>query len=175
LDKQESRITAVVGAVSQGLLAVSGLMILCMAFAATYGVTRRYLLHNPEPYSYEISIMLLLWCFVLSVAALQHQQRHLRGDFILNRLPRPLQFFVNALLSPILAVLCSAVLAWKGWEAAMFSLRIGERSMSAWGEPLFPVKVVIPVGYGILFIVALIQLFQGIHALFRNSAQRRET
>jgi len=119
--------------------------------------------------------MLLLWCFVLSVAALQQQQRHLRGDFILNRLPRSVRYFINALLSPLLAVLCSAILAWKGWEAAMFSLRIDERSMSAWSEPLFPVKVVIPVGYGILFLVALGQFFQGVHALHGKSDKNQET
>ena len=174
MGSQESRFAAVVGAISQGLLAVSGLMILLMAFAATYGVGRRYLLHNPEPYSYEISMMLLLWCFVLSVAALQRQQRHLRGDFILNRLHRNIRFFINAILSPLLAVLCSAVLAWKGWEAAMFSLKIGERSMSAWSEPLFPVKVVIPVGYGFLFIVAMIQFFQGMHSLYKDLDRRGE-
>ena len=137
-------------------------MILFMSFSATYGVTRRYLLQNPEPYSYEISIMLLLWCFVLSVAALQNQERHLRGDFILSRLPRGFQLFINRILSPLLAVFCSSILVWKGWEAALFSLKIGERSMSSWAEPLFPVKLVIPVGYAFLLIVALLQLFQGI-------------
>jgi TRAP-type C4-dicarboxylate transport system permease small subunit len=162
LDSKNSRVVEIVGYISQGLLALSGVMILSMAFTATYGVTRRYFMHNPEPYSYEISMMLLLWCFVLSVAALQKQERHLRGDFILNRLPPRFQFFINRILSPSLAVLCSVVLAWKGWEAAMFSLKIGERSTSSWAEPLFPVKVMIPIGYGFLFIVSVIQLCQGI-------------
>ena len=165
LNRKNSRAVEIAGRISHGLLAVSGTMILLMAFTATYGVTRRYLLHNPEPYSYEISMMLLLWCFVLSVAALQKQDRHLRGDFILNRMPRKFRFFVNEILSPALAILCSFILAWKGWEAAMFSLRIGERSMSAWAEPLFPVKVFIPVGYGLLFIVAAIQFLQGMFSL----------
>jgi C4-dicarboxylate transporter DctQ subunit len=175
LNSKENPIISIIGSISQGLLAVSGAMILLMAFAATYGVTRRYLLHNPESYSYEISMMLLLWCFVLAVAALQKQQRHLRGDFILDRLPRSVRFFVNAIVSPLLALLCSAVLAWKGWEAAMFSLNIGERSMSAWSEPLFPVKIVIPVGYGFLFIVALAQFLQGMHALISKPDRHGET
>jgi len=171
LESKDSRVAAFVGLISQVLLAVSGVMILLMAFTATYGVTRRYFLHNPEPYSYEISMMLLLWCFVLSVAALQKQERHLRGDFILNRLPRSFQFFVNRILSPMLAVLCSVILAWKGWEASMFSLRIGERSMSSWGELLFPVKVMIPIGYGFLFIVAITQLFQGVLSLAKKNRE----
>jgi TRAP-type mannitol/chloroaromatic compound transport system permease small subunit len=153
------------------MLAASGLMILFMALTATYGVTRRYLLHNPEPYSYEIGIMLLLWCFVLSVAAVQNEERHLRGDFILNRLPRKVRKFINGILSPALAVLCSSILAWKGWEAALFSLRIGERSISSWAEPLFPVKIVIPAGYGLLLLAALMQVVQGMAAAIHGDRE----
>jgi TRAP-type mannitol/chloroaromatic compound transport system permease small subunit len=172
---KESGLVRIVGIVSQGLLAISGIMILLMAFAATYGVARRYLLHNPEPYSYEISMMLLLWCFVLSVAALQKQERHLRGDFILSRLPHRCRLFIQHILSPLLAVMCGAMLVWKGSEAAVFSLKIGELSMSSWSEPLFPVKAIIPVGYGFLLIVALMQLFQGIFLLVKSDRQRNET
>jgi C4-dicarboxylate transporter DctQ subunit len=171
----DGRIVRSIRLLSQGLLALSGIMILCMVFTATYGVARRYFLHNPEPYSYEISMMLLLWCFVLAVAALQEQERHLRGDFILNRLPRSLRNFINGILSPALAVLCSAILTWKGWEAARFSLAVGELSMSAWAEPLFPVKVIIPVGYGFLFLVALMQVFQGIHSAARSFGTKGRT
>jgi TRAP-type C4-dicarboxylate transport system permease small subunit len=163
LNDRGGRIAAAATCISRGFLAVAGVMILMMAFCATYGVTRRYLLHDPEPYSYEISMMLLLWCFVLSVAAVQDEDRHLRGDFILNRLPVRYRFFVRRILSPALAVLCGGALAWKGWDAAMFSRVIGERSNSAWAEPLFPVKVVIPIGYGALLLVSLIQLFIGIY------------
>jgi len=165
LNDKGDRIISTVIFISRGLLAIAGIMILLMAFSATYGVTRRYILHNPEPYSYEISMMLLLWCFVLAVAALQQEERHLRGDFILNRLPKNFRFFVHRILSPALAVLCSCALTWKGWEAAMFSMAIGERSNSAWAEPLFPVKILIPIGYASLFLVAITQLSMGIYSL----------
>lgn len=170
----KNRVVDAVGLLSDALLVIAGIMILLMAFASTYGVTRRYLIKNPEPYSYEISMMLLLWCFVLAVAAVQHQQRHLRGDFILNRLPESVRFFVNGILSPVLAVLCGVVLAWKGWEAAMFSFEIGERSISAWAEPLFPVKILIPIGYGVLVLVSVTQVFLGTASLvkkFRRSGR----
>jgi len=57
----------------------------------------------------------------------------------------------------------------------MFSLRIGERSMSSWAEPLFPVKVMIPIGYGFLFLVAISQLFQGIFSLAKKYQEPPET
>ena len=169
MKEKGGRIVSAATCISRVFLAVAAVMILVMAFCATYGVARRYLLHDPEPYSYEISMMLLLWCFVLSVAAVQDEDRHLRGDFILNRLPERFGFFVRRILSPALAVLCGGALAWKGWEAAMFSLAIGERSNSAWAQPLFPVKVLVPLGYGALLIVALVQLFAGVRLLARKN------
>jgi TRAP-type mannitol/chloroaromatic compound transport system permease small subunit len=174
LDGKDSALVRIIGWWSQGLLAVSGIMISLMAFAATYGVARRYLLHNPEPYSYEISMILLLWCFVLSVAALQKQERHLRGDFVLSHLPQRFQFFINRILSPLLAVFCSVMLVWKGWNAALFSLRIGELSMSSWAEPIFPVKIMIPIGYAFLLMVALMQLFQGIFLFVKTDRKGYE-
>ena len=44
-----------------GLL-VSGILIMIMAVLSTYGVGRRYIFNSPEPYSYDISTMLLLAC-----------------------------------------------------------------------------------------------------------------
>lgn len=172
MDSKDSWLVRVIGFISRGMLTVSGVMILVMAFTATYGVVRRYVMHSPEPYSYEIGVMMLLWCFVLSVAELQRQERHLRGDFVLSRLPQSFQFLINRILAPLLALLCSAVLAWKGWDAAMFSLRIGERSISSWSEPLFPVKLMIPVGYGFLFIVAISQFIQGMLSLVKRSQKQ---
>jgi TRAP-type C4-dicarboxylate transport system permease small subunit len=164
LNSKDGWFVGMAALISRALLAISGVMILVMTFTATYGVVRRYLLHNPEPYSYELGMMMLLWCYVLSVAEVQKQERHLRGDFILSRLPQGFQYFISRILTPMLAVFCSAMLAWKGWDAALFSLRIGERSISSWSEPLFPVKIMIPAGYAVLFVVAIVQLLQGIFA-----------
>ena len=49
-------------------LVISGILILVMSLLSTYGVGRRYLLHSPEPYSYELSTILLVACVVLAVA-----------------------------------------------------------------------------------------------------------
>ncbi len=150
---------------SQGGLVISGIFVMAMAFSSTYGVARRYIFHNPEPYSYEVSTILLIWCFVLSVAALQHQKRHIRGDFVLSRLPKSVQYFIDNLLAPTLGLLCAFILCWKGIPGAMFSLSIGEVSSSSWKEPIFPVKIVIPVGFGMLCIIIIYQIYEGFAGL----------
>ena len=57
------------------------------------------------------------------------------------------------------------VMVWKSWVAAAYSIQINETSYSAWSEPLYPVKITIPIGYGLLFLVMVGQIARGIGRL----------
>jgi TRAP-type C4-dicarboxylate transport system permease small subunit len=140
---------------------LSGIMILLMAFTASYGVARRYLFKSPEPYSYELSTMFLLWTFVLALAYLEKLDMHLRVDFFIVLLPKKCRLFLLNVTGPLIGLVFCSVLTWEGWTAALYSLEIGEKSMSIWAVPLFPVKIVIPVGYGLLCIVLLLKIIRG--------------
>ena len=72
-------------------LLFSGLLILIMSWLSTYGVGRRYLLRNPEPYSYELSTIFLVACVILAIAGVHLLGRQLRVDFIANRFPQGVQ------------------------------------------------------------------------------------
>ncbi|NLD36044.1 MAG: TRAP transporter small permease [Desulfatiglans sp.] len=141
--------------------ALSGIMILFMAFTATYGVVRRYLFKSPEPYSYELSTIFLLWTFVLALAYLEKLDGHLRVDFFIVLLPEKIRLFLLNVAGPFFGLVFCSVLTWEGWRSAAYSLEIGETSMSVWAIPLFPVKIVIPFGYGLLCIVLLLKIIRG--------------
>ncbi len=143
----------------------SGLMLVVMVFLATYGVVRRYIFDSPEPYSYELSMVFMLWSFVFAVAALERQRKHIRVDFVSSRLPVKAQSILLDIIAPILGLFFCGLLTWQGWEVAMFSLSISEVSSSAWAIPLFPVKILVPVGYGLLCLVILTILVRGVVSL----------
>jgi TRAP-type mannitol/chloroaromatic compound transport system permease small subunit len=113
-------------------------------------VARRYILDIPEPYSYEISVMCLLACAVLGIAHIQTLGRNLRVDFVASRLPQGVQSILLNIVGPILALFYVVILTWKSWKAALYSLQIGELSMSAWRVPLFPIKFVVSIGAALL-------------------------
>lgn len=148
--------------VSKLFVVLSGIMILLMAFTATYGVLRRYLFNSPEPYSYELSTMFLLWTFVLAIAHLEKLDGHLRVDFFVVILPERLKLFLLNVISPLLGLVFCSVLTWEGLKVALYSLEIGERSMSVWAVPLFPIKIIIPLGYGVLCIVLVLKIIRGL-------------
>ena len=140
---------------------LSGVLVLLMAFTASYGVIRRYLFKSPEPYSYELSTIFLLWTFVLALAYLEKLDGHLRVDFFVVLLPRKIRLFLLNVIGPLFGLIFCSVLTWEGWRTAMYSLEIGEKSMSVWAIPLFPVKIVIPAGYGLLCIVLALKIIRG--------------
>lgn len=149
-------------------LLFSGILILIMSWLSTYGVGRRYVLHSPEPYSYELSTIFLVGCVVLAVAGLQRLGRHLRVDFITNRLSQDVQDALINILTPILALFYVVLLTWQSWGYAWYSLEMGEISQSAWRELWWPTKMVIPVGTGLLCLVLIAQLCRGVASLIQR-------
>ncbi|MFH1647247.1 MAG: TRAP transporter small permease subunit [Chloroflexota bacterium] len=150
---------------SHAFLVLSGILIVVMMFTATYGVARRYAFHSPEPYSYEISTMFLLFSFVFAVSAVERLGRHIRVDFISSHLPERLQHILLNIVAPLMGLFFVFILTWQGLEVALFSLKIGEVSSSTWREPLFPVKIMVPIGYALLLLVILARIYRGISRL----------
>jgi TRAP-type C4-dicarboxylate transport system permease small subunit len=156
------RVDKLIERISNAFTVLSGVLIVLMAFLASYGVIRRYIFESPEPYSYELSMMFLLWTFVLALAYLEKLDGHLRVDFFVVILPKKIRVFFLNVIGPLAGLIFCGVLTWEGWTVAMYSLETGEKSMSIWAVPLFPVKIVVPIGYGLLCIVLLLKIIQGI-------------
>ncbi len=152
-------------------MVVAGTLVVLMAFIATYGVVRRYIFHSPEPYSYELSVMFLLFSFVLAVPALERLNRFIRVDIVSSRLPERADNIILNIIAPILGLVFCGVLTWKGGVDALFALRVSQTSLSAWPVPLFPIKIVIPIGYGLLCLVLIVRLCRGLVSL--KAAPRR--
>ena len=91
---------------------LSGVLILTMAFTASYGVIRRYVFKSPEPYSYELSTIFLLWTFVLALAYLEKLDGHLRVDFFVVLLPKKLRLFLLNVIGPFFGLVFCWVLTW---------------------------------------------------------------
>jgi len=148
-------------------LYISGFLTLIMGFTVTYGVVMRYVFEKPQMEVYELSMMFMVAGLVFAVAYVQRDDRHLCVDFLSSRMPPNVQEILLRVIVPIAGLFYVGVLTWKGWTAAMYSLSIGETSQSVWQEPLFPVKIIIPIGYGMCCLVLLSQITHGIASLKR--------
>lgn len=161
--------------VNQGLVIFAGSLIVAMAFLATYGSVRRYVFNSPEPISYELSKMFLLFSFVLAIAAVEMQNRFLRCDLLLERFPRNMRNIILNILSPILGFIFFGIITWISFSDTLRAFQIDQHSQSSWPVPLFPVKIMIPIGYGFLCLVLSIRLIHGLLQLKISSAETRES
>ena len=152
---------------------VAGIITLIMAAVTTYGVFRRYALNDPEPYSYEIAIFCLICSVSLALPYIQRQGRNLRVDFVSNRFSPRLQGVLLDILVPLIALFYLVLLARESWRDAMYALSIGAKTYSAWGPPVGPMKLLVPIGVGLLCLVLIFQLIHGLLALRKRS--REET
>ena len=147
---------------SHVFVVIAGIQIVLMVFITTYGVVMRYFFRRPEPISYELCTIFLLWTFVLAISAVERLDEHICADIFIQYAPESLRRFLKDLLTPFLGLIFSVILTWQGWRVAMYSLRINERSISVWAEPLFPVKILIPICYGLLVLVLVNKFYRNI-------------
>jgi len=159
-----------VDVMSRLALWVSGLLILAMAFVITYGVAMRYFFHRPSSVAMELMKILMVPGLVLGVSFVEREKRHLKVDFISRKFPEKVQIVLFEIIVPLAALFVGYVLVWKSGVAAAYSYSIHETSYCSWAEPLWPVKMTIPVGYGLLCVILLAKLCKGAALLIRGGA-----
>jgi TRAP-type mannitol/chloroaromatic compound transport system permease small subunit len=164
-NRMMQKLDHILGRASHILLIFSGILILLMGFAVTFGVVMRYAFHAPEPYTYELSAMFLLFCGVLAVAGVERLDRNVRNDLISSRFPRRMKVIALSVFFPLLALIFVAVLAWKSLGNASYALQIGQITASSWAVPLAPIKFVIPAAYFLLCLILIGKFIQGLALL----------
>jgi TRAP-type C4-dicarboxylate transport system permease small subunit len=157
--------------VNQGFVVFAGSLIVIMAFLSTYGSIRRYVFNSPEPISYEFSKMFLLISFVLAIAAVERQDRFLRCDLLLEWFPENVRNIISNIISPIFGITFFGIITWISFGDTLRAFDINQHSLSSWPVPLFPIKLLIPIGYGFLCFILLIRLVLG---LLRLKTSARE-
>jgi TRAP-type mannitol/chloroaromatic compound transport system permease small subunit len=153
---------------SKGALLISGILLLAMAFNVTYGVLARYVFERPSVIAIELTKILMIPALVLAVSYVQRNERHLKVDFISSHFSPTIQLIMSQIAVPILGLFVGYVLVWKGWVSMAYSFRIHETSYASWQEPLWPVRLTIPIGYGLLCLIMIGQIVKGIGVLIRG-------
>jgi len=152
----------------------AGALITLMAFVTGYGVFTRYVLRNPDPYTYEIDSILMLACVIFAIAYTQRIGRHLRIDLLDRTLPETLRLILLNVVGPAIGLIFCAVLTWQTWETAWSAQQTEEVTRGTWVIPTFPIRVLVPIGAGLLCLILLAQILRyfssakGTHQSLKN-------
>jgi len=142
---------------SKVALWISALLLMCLFGLIAYSVGMRYFAGRPQPWIDEVAGWLLVGSVMLAIPEVQRRGDHIGIDFVTGMLG---QRGRRALLAfGVLTVLASAaIFVREGFVMVEFSRMVGVLSNQIPEVPLWMVQGVVPIGFLLMALVALVQL-----------------
>ena len=141
---------------------VSSILIVGMIFSLVFEVVMRYVFDKPTMWAHETSQYFFGAHFMMAGAYALRHNAHVNVEILYDRFS-PRTKAIIAVITSLFFFLFCGLLFWNGWELAWDSLLNLERSQTPWGPPVYPAKLMIPIG-GIAI------LLQGFAKFIRDAA-----
>ena len=135
--------------------------VVLLAAVMCYEVFSRYVLGRPTIWSFETSIMLYAFYFMMCASYALLYKAHVAIDFFYERLTKKGQALLDIISTTLFFFPFLGVVLVEGSKFAADSWMLLERSWSDFAPPLYPIKTVIPL-------TALLLLLQGFAGFYRN-------
>lgn len=151
------RFLQIVDALSDWSGKVPAFLVIGMVLIIAYEVVLRYVFREPTNWAHETAQMLFGAYIIIGGAYVLRWKGHIAMDLFSSRWSPRTRAIVDVITSSLFFCFCGALLytsvrfAWK-------SLSILEHSMSAWGPPEYPLKLVIPIAVFLLLIQGVAKL-----------------
>lgn len=153
---------------SEAVGKVAGLLIVVLALMVSYDVVKRYFFGQPTVWAQEMSAMLFGTFIVLGGAYTAKGNKHVSMDILYSLFSRRGRAVLDIVTFFLLTVPFLGILIWKGGEGAWRSLVTLEHDSTQWGPPLYPFRMMLPLG-------ASLFLLQTIAKCVRDCRILRET
>ncbi|NNG23636.1 TRAP transporter small permease subunit [Telluria aromaticivorans] len=156
--------------ISSGVGQAFSWLIVALTFLITWEVFSRYAFNNPNPWAFDLMIMMYGAAFMMAGAYTLAKNGHVRGDVLYSFFPPRLQAGLDLLLYIVFFIPGVVALCWAGYTYAAESFAIREHStLTANGPPLYPFKMVIPFAGILLLLQGFVEIVRCVVCL-RNGA-----
>lgn len=151
---------------------VVSFFVLAIIAIIMYEVVMRYVLVKPQLWVSETSVFLFGALFMLGGGYALLNQGHVKLDAVYERFSLRVRAILDLVTFIFFLIFCG-VLIWKGWLVAWESLLDRETTAGAFAPPLYPIKLTIPVGTGLLLLQGIAKFIRDISiATMRNKVER---
>ncbi len=141
-------------------------LILALTLQVSWEVFSRYVLNQPNAWSFDLMIMMYGSLFMMAGAYTLSKNGHVRGDVLYGFFPPRLQAGLDLLLYLLFFFPGIVALVWAGYTYAAESWAINEHStLTANGPPLYPFKTIIPIAGILLLAQGLVEIVRCIVCL----------
>jgi TRAP-type mannitol/chloroaromatic compound transport system permease small subunit len=150
-------------------------LIVALTFLISWEVFSRYVLNHPNPWSFDLMIMMYGTSFMMAGAYTLAKNGHVRGDVLYGFFPPRLQAGLDLALYFLFFIPGVVALVWAGYTYALESLAIRESStLTANGPPLYPFKMIIPISGVLLLLQGFVEIIRCIICLKEGAWPARE-
>jgi TRAP-type mannitol/chloroaromatic compound transport system permease small subunit len=150
-------------------------LIVALTVLVTWEVFSRYAFNSPNPWAFDLMIMMYGASFMMAGAYTLAKNGHVRGDVLYSFFPPRLQAGLDLVLYVVFFVPGVVALVWAGHTYAAESLAINEHStLTANGPPLYPFKMVIPVSGALLLVQGAAEIVRCLICLHAGAWPARE-
>ncbi len=140
---------------------ISSFIAIPLLFVVVFEVFMRYLFNAPTMWAFELTVFLYGIHFVLGYAYTDRLDGHVRVDVLVMRLsPKPRAILNCATLLVIFFPFMTCLSIWL-WRFALISVGQRELNSTSWAPPIYPIKVLMAIGFTLL-------LLQGVSSLIKN-------
>jgi C4-dicarboxylate transporter DctQ subunit len=136
------------------LMVLGAALILVDTLAVSFDVILRYSLGLTWTGLFEIMEYSLLWITFLSAAWILKIDGHIRVDLLLDRL-RPRRRAITNTVASIICLILLGILTWYSAKLTLNHYQMGTYISSILQPVKWPIDIIIPIGYFLLFIVLL--------------------
>lgn len=150
--------------VETGASLVAAWVILVLMFITSADVIGRYFFNKPIQTVYEVSQNLLLVIVFLSVAYVASVRGHPKVDIATSWLPWKGQIAID-IFGWVLALTMMSLVTWQTGIRAWTSWVVQDYTMGLIDIPLWPGKIILPVGIGMLSIRLIIIIIEDVSHL----------
>jgi TRAP-type C4-dicarboxylate transport system permease small subunit len=150
------------------VLLVGGIGTMAAMFLGTIEVVGTQMLHTPVPGALELTESTMVLIVFGALAYAQIRRSHIRVELIYT-IMGPRVRAVMDVFADICALVFFSLLLWQAYHEAVYSLQIGEATVGLIRFPLFPARIILAVGTGLLILQLILDLITDIRRIVDGS------
>jgi TRAP-type C4-dicarboxylate transport system permease small subunit len=157
-------IQGAIGAVARGGGILGELGLAFAVVSISYDVMMRYVFAAPTNWALEINTFILAMLSTIPAADVLKADGHIRITFLIERF-RPALRARMPILWAAAGLFFSAIMTWKGGLMAWQAWINNDRMSTSLGTPMVIPYLVIPVGFGLIFLQSAVRLATTLKAI----------
>ncbi len=166
------RLTKIIDKCVQKQAEVSSLLMVVLVVMMCHEVVRRYFFNAPTIWGLELTTFIFGVHFVMGYGYTELFDGHVRVDIFSSRFPQKVQDILYIVLTICITLPLVTLLGIWALDNAIISTRILEALSSAWAPPIWPVKLLMALGFIFLFLQVLSNLIKRILTFSQKPAVR---